>query len=234
MWWCAAAAWAVIPAKEDPREFELGAGAFFDAGGEFMTQPTDNKDGSTTASIPFNGFAGFSPGGGIGLEFRYRGIVGLELDFVRRSQVAQSEFTIEGVDFGWRIQQPATQIPFLVKLTAPVGIVRPNLFGGIEAVIPGDPTVTPPDWPVDLDLTAQSGSWMYVTFGLGFETALPIEDVDLRIPFNIRLSTNPSLPDSAFERATYTIDEGRLVRIDYVAEWQYQAAVTIGVWYYFL
>lgn len=238
MWLLATAALAVVPAKEDPREFELGAGLFFDAGGEFLTQPTDNKDGSTTGAVPFNGFAGFSPGGGLGLEFRYKGIVGLEVDVVRRAQVAKSEFTINGVDFGWQIEQPAWQVPVLVKLSAPVGLVRPNLFGGIEAVIPGNTTVVQPAWPLAIDITADAGSWTYVTFGLGAEFALPIEEVDLRIPFAVRLSTNPSTPKSAFERATYTIEQqggnSVLTRIDYVAEWQYQAAVTLGVWYHFL
>ncbi|MBA2320425.1 MAG: hypothetical protein H0V89_04650 [Deltaproteobacteria bacterium] len=232
MWFLATAALAVIPAKEDPREFELGAGAFFDAGGEFMTQPDDNIDGQP--GLPYNGFAGFSPGGGIGIDFRYRGIIGLELDFVRRTQVAKSEFTIDGTTFPWSIRQSATQIPVLVKLTAPVGLVRPNLFGGIEAVIPGDTSVVDPEWNVDVDLTADAGTWMYVTFGLGFEFALPIEEHDLRIPLNIRLSTNPSLPESAFERATYDVENGVLEGVDYVSEWQYQAAVTLGLFYHFL
>jgi hypothetical protein len=236
MWWLASAAFAVIPAKEDPRELEIGAGAFFDAGGEFMTQPTDNKDGATTL-LPFNGFAGFSPGGGIGIDFRYKGIVGLEFDIVRRSQVGKSEFTINGVDFPWQIQQPATQLPLLLKLSAPVGLVHPNLFGGIEPVIAGDSTVVQPAWPQGFgapDISAEAGSWLYVTFGIGFEFCLPIEDLDFRIPFNIRLSDNPSLPKSAFDRAEYVIDDGQLSRIAYVSEWQYQASITLGVWYFFM
>ena len=236
MWWLASVAFAGIPAKEPPRELEIGAGGFFDAGGEFMTQPTDNKDGSLT-SLPFNGFAGFSPGGGIGIDFRYKGILGLEFDIVRRLQVGKSEFTINGVDFPWQIEQRATQLPLLLKLSAPIGLVHPNLFGGIEPVIPGPATTVQPGWPTGFagpSIEAAAGSWLYLTFGLGFEFALPIEGADLRIPFAIRLSDNPSLPESAFERADYIMEGGQLQRIVYVSEWQYQAAITLGVWYHFL
>ncbi len=233
---------AAVPAKEPPREIEVGAGLFFNAGGVFMTQPADNKDGKP--GLPYNGFAGFSPGAGLQLEGRYKGIVGLEVDVTRWAQNAESEFTIEGISYPWFIRQGAWQIPVLLKLTAPVGIVRPNLFVGPEFVLVGNTTVEEPvGWPAAVDLTAGTPNYMLWTFGLGFETAVPIEGVDLRIPFAIRLSANPGIPKSAFDRATYQVDGapwdgttsgGTLQRIDYISEWQYQAAVTLGVSYWFL
>ncbi len=236
----ALAAHAEIPAREPPREIEVGAGLFFNAGGVFMTQPTDNKDGEP--GLPYNGFAGFSPGAGLQLEARYKGIIGLEIDFTRWSQNAESEFTIDGTSYPWFIRQGAWQIPILLKLTAPVGIVRPNLFVGPEFVLVGETTVEQPAWPVAVDLTAGTPNYMLWTFGLGFETALPIEGLDLRIPFAIRLSQNPGFPKSAFDRATYQVNGapwdgtagGNLQAIDYISEWQYQAAVTLGVSYFFL
>ena len=232
---------AEVPALEPARDIEVGAGLFFNAGGVFMTQPTDNKDGRP--GLPYNGFGGFSPGGGLQLEARVHGFVGLELDISRWAQTGKSEFTINGTSYPWSIQQNAWQVPLLLKFTAPVGIVKPSLFVGPEFVFVGTTTVNPPAWPITgVALTAGTPNYTLWTFGIGFETALPVEKMDFRIPFQIRLSDNPGIPKSAFDRATYTVDgqpwdqvsNGTLEGVDYISEWQYQAAVTLGLSYFFL
>lgn len=234
----ALAAHAEVPAKEPPRDFEVGAGLFFNAGGVFMTQPDDNIDGDP--GLPYNGFAGFSPGGGLQVEARYKGIVGLEVDLTRWAQRAQTEFTIDET-YPWEIRQGAWQVPILLKLTAPVGIVRPNLFVGPEVVLVGKTTIVEPEWSEAVALTASTENYVLWTFGAGMETAIPIEGVDLRIPFAVRLSANPGSWASAYDRATYQVDgapydgtPGTLEAIDYDSEWQYQAAITVGLSYWFL
>jgi hypothetical protein len=243
MFWLAMAvtARAEVPANEPPRDYELGAGLFFNAGGVFMTQPADNKEG--LPGLPYNGFGGFSPGAGLSIDFRFHGIVGLELDFTRWAQKGLTTFDVNDVTYHWSIQQAAWQVPLLLKLTAPVGILKPQLFVGPEFIFPGKTSVNPPaDLPGDIAITADADPWTDWTFGLGFELAIPIEGVDLRIPFQIRLSDYPGEPKSAFDRATYHMNNGQpfplgnppLTGIDYVSEWQYQAAITLGLSYTFL
>jgi len=230
---------ATAAAKALP--IEIGAQAYFNAGGVFMLQPEDNKGGDP--GLPFNGFAGFSPGAGFGLEFRAFRVVGLEINATRWHQVARSEFTLNDQTWNWSIAQNAWQVPVLFQLTAPTGAVQPNLFVGPEFVFPGDATVTDQAWPLAVDLSAGTDAYTLLTFGFGFEFVPPIPKVDLRIPFDIRLSTSPGYPKSAFDRATYYVDGvpydpdssfGTLTAIDYDSQWQYQAAVSLGLAYYFL
>lgn len=232
LWACITVASAVEPPSE--RTVALGAGAFFNAGGTFMTQPRDRSYPGLVGELPFSGWAGFSPGGGVALDVRLKDAVGLEIDVFRSKDHAQSEYGINGVDIGFAVDQPAWHIPILLKGSLPSDSVSPVLFVGYHLVLPGDPRLEQPAG-LPWQLSAKSSSYDLWMFGFGFEAKLPIEDVDLRIPFHLRGSVNTPYPKSATERATYDIDAGGVLQgMEYDLQWEYHAGITLGLSWYFL
>lgn len=212
---------------------EAGAGLFFNAGGTFMSAPTDDVvDGFV---VPTGGWGGYGNGGGLALEARVFGAVGLELDLVRRSDVAQSQYTINGTVLRFTATQGAWHLPILLKFVVPVGIVRPNLFGGGELVFPGSPSITQPD-ALSTTLAAHTEAYKAWAFGLGLEIVPPIEPIDLHFPISFRGAYNTGVGSSAAERADYTLDPGSnlLTEIDHKTVWQWHASVTVGATWFFL
>ena len=210
---------------------DLGVGVFFNAGGSFMDQP-DNRtvDGSV---VPFNGFAGFSPGFGISLEFSGWEILGLEIGLIWSKDVAKSKFILNEVDYPFSTHQRAFHLPVLFELSTPKGPVRPLLFGGREFVFPGKPTVDGPSG-VEMDVEAHNSKYGHWAFGFGFEFALPIDEIDIRIPWTFKGTVDSKWPNSAAELADYTINGNTIAGIDYLTNWQFHAAVGLGLSVHFL
>ncbi|MCB9674067.1 MAG: hypothetical protein H6737_03065 [Alphaproteobacteria bacterium] len=232
LWMLVGTALATAPPTE--REVALGVGAFFNGGGTFMTQPQD-RTGFGLVDLPFSGFAGFSPGGGVSVDFRWRDIVGVEVDLIRSIDTAQSEYGINGVDYRFKAVVPSWHIPMMLKAGIPSKGVSPNLFFGVNVVVPGEPEIQlPTPNGIPWQMTAQTKTYSRMFFGLGFEGRLPIDGVDIRIPFTLRGSMATSYPNSAIERAEYDIRNNVLFGMEYDLRWQYHAAVTLGVSYYFL
>jgi len=232
LWMIGAAALATAPPTE--RDFALGVGGFFNAGGTFMTQPQDRTHPDFAGELPFSGWAGFSPGGGFALDFRFRDFIGIEVDVIRSTDKAETEYTINGTDYRFGVRIPSWHIPIMLKAGIPSKGVSPNLFIGVNTVIPGAIDFPQPAG-IPWQMTAQSKTYSHFLFGLGFEGRLPIEGVDIRIPFTLRGSLNPNYPDAAVDRAVYDIDPNGVFRsMEYDLRWQYHAAVTLGVAYYFL
>jgi hypothetical protein len=224
---------ALATAPPTERKVAVGVGAFFNAGGTFMTQPSDLSH-PQVAELPFSGWAGFSPGGGVSFDVRFFDAIGLEIDVIRSVDQAQSEYTINNTDVRFGVRTPAWHIPILLKAGIPSNGVSPNIFLGALVVAPGE--VDFPDVPgVPWEMTAQTSTYTRFMFGLGFEGRLPIDDVDIRIPFAIRGALAPGYPAAATDRATYDITpDNVLLSMDYDLRWQYHAGVTLGVAYYFL
>jgi hypothetical protein len=220
----------IRPPSERP--VALGVGAFFNAGGSFMTQPQDRSYPGFAGEIPFSGWAGFSPGGGLAVDFRVKDAIGLELDVFRSNDHSQSKYGINGVDVFLAVDQPAWHIPILLKVGVPSDRVSPVLFFGYEMVLPGDPTLPQPaglPWGV----TAKASNYDLWILGLGVEAKLPIDGVDLRVPFNLRGSINTPYPTVATQRATYDVDQaGILHSMEYDLQWQYHAGITLGLTWY--
>lgn len=214
-----------------PLPIQGGAGLFFNAGGTFQAQPLENEvDGFI---VPGQGWGGYGSGGGLALEGRFFDAVGLELDIVYRQDVARSTFSIEGgPEAPFQISQGAWHVPLLLKVVSPVGVVRPNLFGGGEFIFPGTPTITQPDG-FDIELAAHSDAYKAWAFGFGFEFVPPGVPFDLRIPLSFRGAYNTGVGNSAADRADYTINGGLIEAIDYRSVWQWHAAVTLGATVFF-
>ncbi len=215
----------------DPLPLKGGAGVFFHAGGTFMNQPLENEvDGYL---VPAQGWGGFGPGGGLALELRAFDVVGLELDIIRRTDVARTTFTLSGVgEFPFEARQPAWHIPVLVKVGMPTGVVRPNLVGGGQFIIPGDPSNTQPDG-IEIDVTTRSEAYKAWAFGLGFEFAPKGLPIDLRIPLNLRGAYNTGVGNSSSERADYTFFGDTISAIDYRTVWRWHASASLGVSVFF-
>ncbi len=225
----------VASAAANPLPLKGGAGLFFHAGGAFLDQPIENTvsiDGADYI-VPAQGWGGFGAGGGLALEFRAFDAIGLELDIIRRADVAGSTFTLEGVgEFPFEVKQPAWHVPLLVKAQLPTGVVRPSLVGGGVFVFPSDPSITQLDG-VDITLSAHSDTYKAWAFGLGFEFVPKGLPIDLRIPLNLRGAYNTGVGPSSAERATYTLDGGVISAIDYRTVWQWHASASLGVSVFF-
>ncbi len=223
----------------EPRELELGAGAFFHAGGSFLKEPGDRSGGPEGTHLPYHGFAGFGPGVGLGLDLRWRGVVGLELDVIESVDRGTSR-----TDYGEHgeveidVEQPALHVPVMFKGILPAGPVRPFLLAGVEFVRPRQATISAEargGLPWNAALATTAAPYELFLFGFGLEFALPIDGIDLRIPLSFRGAVNPGVPGSARELADFEFGEdGVPTRVKYRTEWQYHAAVTAGVFYHFL
>lgn len=242
------AAAAVIPAEEKPREFEVGAGLLFNIGGNFLTEAdtqTLELDGQPT-NLDYNGFAGGpSFGMGIGIDARWKGLLGLEIDVLRSTDGSQTE----NGPVVTKLTQTSIHVPVLLKGSIPGGIVRPNLVVGFNFIFPSSPKATMnPALLICSNVDAQGNcvgvtsevevgvhaeSYTMFVAGLGFEFALPIENVDLRIPLSLRTEFNTSTPGAVSDRAKFT-SSGNQLKIDYLSEYEYHAAITLGMLYHFL
>lgn len=230
LWMILALALATAPPTERP--VAIGVGGFFNAGGTFMTQPR-NLNHPEFQELPFSGWGGFSPGGGFSFDLRVKDAIGLEVDVIRSIDTAQSKYGINGTDVFFTARVPSWHVPILLKGGIPAKAVSPVLFVGVEVVIPGDIDLPQPEG-LPWQITAQSETYMLWMFGLGFEGRLPIENVDIRVPFHIRGSVNAPYPDAALLRADYDIENGVLNSMEYDLSWQYHAGITLGLSYYFL
>ena len=79
------------------------------------------------------------------------------------------------------------------------------------------------------NIDSEASDYGLLTFGLGFEIALPIPAVDIRIPLSLRGSVNLDTPETTAERTT--LSGGTVV---YNSEWKFHTGVTLGVAWYFL
>ena len=210
-----------------PREWELGVSAHGQVGGSFLSEPDDK---AVTQGSPFEysypGFAGVGGGGGVGLHLAWRGMLGVvtELSYTKDS----GRGAIGGADI--TLTQWALHVPLMVRAAVPSEHFRLFAQVGPEFVLPQSPSAEYDEAIVVTDVNAAADSYINIAFGLGCEFMLPVEEVDLRIPFTLRGSINPSTPAAARDRIR---DAELPQRMSLVSEWEYQAAVSIGLAWYF-
>ncbi len=228
--------------SESSEAVMFGVGTLGALGGNFLDKPDDTHpkyQGVSVGIETYPGFGGVSGGGGLMLEGRFIGLLGLEIDVLRSSDHGHGDLTINGTKFSMTIGQSATHVPVLAKLVAPLPVLRPMVFVGPEFVFPSsaegkvDPVVV--GFP---QIAAKADRYTMVSFGLGMEFVLPVPSIDLRIPFTLRGGYNPSAGDTLDDRATHTITPVgphavRIDKIEYKSEWRYQAHATLGVAAYF-
>ena len=218
--------------KDKPLSFGVGMVAFLGAG--FIDKPSDRnatKGFGPARDDIYPGFGGGSYGGGLMLEGRFLGVVGLEIDLFRSSDRGRGDVTVNGVKSTIELGQSAWHIPLLVKATISISpYVRPCIFAGPELVFPGDASASASPAaasPVGPNPTATVDSYTMLTGGLGFEFKLPIKDVDVRIPLSFRGSYH-SLGSTVGDRVTYT-NAGWVID----TTWKYQTQATLGASYFF-
>lgn len=238
-------------AADEPREWELGVGLLGLVGGSFISDLEDRDkvldiqiDDRTRSNVqfPYPGFAGVGGGGGLAVTGSWRGILALEVDLLYAVERAKGD--INDVDI--EIAQAALHVPILFRAQIPAGAVRPFVMAGPEIVVPLDAEVELEVSPLPVGVpgegaffptTAEGAADTYVAFafGLGFEFRLPVPDADLRIPFTLRGAYH-GVGDKGGDRqsVTCTTTPNRQCTVELKTEWEWQAAATLGLSYYFL
>jgi hypothetical protein len=224
----ASAAWCASAGAEVPG-LDVGVGPLGASTGNFLDEPSEkavmSSDGRTYRAV-YPGFGGLGVGGGLALDVRYLGIVGLELDLLFTNDEGTGE--INGVEI--TLGQSAVHLPILFKLAVPSPLVKPNVFIGWEFVFVGDPKISA-EQPILAALEAEAQDYQLLIFGLGAELAPPIEGVDLRFPVSLRGAIH--LGDTGkIEDRVEVFPGGAGQSFD--SRWQWHIYATLGVMYYFL
>lgn len=220
---------ATAPASAEWRDdVDLGVQALGYFGGNFLTEPGDKiveADDGRLYELIYPGFGGTGSGGGLALDFRYKGIIGLEIGFLFTEEEASGEVN----DFDLTLSHSATHIPVVLKLAAPTELIRPYALIGWQFSFVSNSKA---DFEAGGNVfTTKDEDYGGLAFGFGLEVALPIEGVDIRIPLTVRGMWNTSITDKGADRASY--DPARN-EITYSTAFEYHAGGTLGIAWYFL
>ncbi len=246
------AAWT--DGEEAIRHVEVGVSLFGFANGSFIDDEVDKTttlSNGQTVPLPYPGFGGVGGGGGLTVSGLWRGIVGLETGIVFSLDQGSGQLDFGAGEIDYQVGQNAWHVPLLLKVAAPLATVRPFGFFGVEWVFPSDVAVQErsPDSPQAASLVdVEAGSYWGYAFGAGLEFLVPA-GVDLRIPLTFRGFYNPNVGDKAEDRMSFAPADcdpaqgiggqqsgagGPCSNFVYSTEWQWQAAVSLGLAYYFL
>jgi hypothetical protein len=226
---------SALAADKAGKKFEVGVGVYGAGGVVGLSKPTDKTvtiNGAQGIDTTYPGFFGGTGGVGLMLDARAFQAIGVEVDLyyglAERGKGDLNGFTI-------KIGQSALHVPILLKGTLPVGSVRPFLAVGPELVFPGksEALVTPTPPAGSTSLGAEAASYVLFTAALGAEIRLPIEKLDIRIPFSLRASKNFSTSDKIVDRRTAALSGTNLTSVSYKSEWELQGLFTLGAAIYF-
>jgi len=194
--------------------FQIGAGILGGGGIVAIEKPSDNPSGAPgSATNPdgresYPGFFGPKVGGGVSIEGRAFGAIGLEVEFLRLTETGNADFNGAKIS----IEQTTWHIPMYVKGILPFGAVRPFIGIGPEIVF-SEPN--------------------YVLFGgmIGAEGHIPIgKKFAISIPFSLRYAYDFGLGDKYADRYLN-------VKVLGVAlpkpEFQHNALLTLGVSFHY-
>lgn len=223
---------AAKPPVQKPGKAEIGVHLYGMAVGSFLTEVEDEDKmatvNGTNMQVVYPGFGGFGGAGGLAVDVTYAGIIGLQLGLYGSKDGASG--SINNEDF--EITQTALHVPVLLRAAIPTDSVRPYIFLGPEFVFPSDPEL---DKPVAgmVAVSAEAETYGVFTFGFGFEFMLPVDGMDARIPFSLRGMYNPGVEAGLNGRATYEAEGSTLTAAKFNSEWEWQAAVSLGIAFYF-
>lgn len=217
---------------EKPSKVEIGVHLYGLAVGSFMTSVEDDDKFATIngerVQVVYPGFGGFGGAGGLAVDISYAGIIGVQLGLYGSKDGATG--SINNVDF--EITQTALHVPVLLRAAIPNDSVRPYIFMGPEFIFPSDPEVDKPIAGL-VAVSAEAETYGVFTFGFGFEFMLPVEGMDARIPFSLRGMYNPGVEAGLTGRAEYEAEGNVLTAAKFNSEWEWQAAVSLGIAFYF-
>ena len=207
---------------------EIGVSLLGSAGAVFLNEPEDQTVtiGASEVDVVYPGFGGVAFGGGLTLDIRYAGIVGIETGALLSRDYGAGEINDVNITIG----QSSVHVPLILKLMIPTGMARPFLFGGLEFVMPGEASAEHDSDLLPEDLfTAVADPYRLVSFGFGLEALVGNDNVDIRIPIAIRGGINTSTPEGVEGRAEYNLGSGS---IEFNSEFQYHIMMTVGVSYF--
>ncbi len=232
------------PGEEKIRHVEVGVTLMGMVNGSFLDEPSeaDKMTDGVSGPLLYPGFGGVGGGGGLLVNAMWRGIVGLETGAYFALEQGAGTLNIGGtLEVDYTLGQNAWHVPLLLKVAAPLEVMRPFGYFGVEwafvsgvAVQERDPDNAAAAALVD----AEADDYWLLAFGAGFEFVIPA-GVDLRIPLTFRGAWNPSTGDKAEDRMSRVPENcgnasQPCTQFIYNTEWQYQAAVSLGLAYYFL
>jgi hypothetical protein len=227
------------PAQADWRDdIDLGVHGLGYFGGNFLSEPsnktvheeTDSRGNTLLYQGIYPGFGGTGTGGGFALDFRYVGIIGLEIGCFFTNESAKGEVN----DLDLTLRHSATHVPVMLKVTAKTELVRPFAMIGWQWVFVSDAKA---EFEGGGTIAAKAEDFSLFAFGLGLEIALPIDGVDLRIPLTVRGAWNTSTSEKATDRADYTTNGGTTVvtfPTQISTAFEYYAGGSLGLAWYFL
>lgn len=232
--------WAPAPAVADWMDtLELGVGVRGSLGGSYSGSPDvlrADVEGVSVEPVPYEGWWGFGPGGGLNLDARLFGWLGLELGILITRDKGEEELEYQGVEADLVGINTSLHLPLAVVLTLPARGLRPLLLLGYEVVVPLSTTSTYGSDRLEVETEADAYSLLHT--GLGFEVDLPIDGYDLRIPFVFRVAINLfSDSETLDDRARYEgTRRGPTVVVDkatYGTEYDAHLTLTTGLTWYF-
>ncbi len=233
---------APAPAAADWMDsLELGVGVRGSLGGSYAGAPevlTAEVEGVQVDPVPYEGWWGFGPGGGLNLDARLFGWLGLELGFLITQDEGKEDLEYQAVESQLIGQNTSLHVPLALVLTLPVRGLRPLLLLGYEVVVP---LSTSSEYDSDrLEVETEASTYTLLHTGLGFEVDLPVDGYDLRIPFALRMAINMASDSETLEgRARYegkrlgpsqTVDLEKAV---YSTEFDAHLTITTGLTWYF-
>lgn len=211
----------------------------------------------------YPGFEGTDATIGLMLDFRFWHFFGIEVDLFRQNDRGTGKIVIRdagnlcfvpGIATPYAAQryqvtmgQSAWHVPLLLKLTVSARKVVEQdddvarevrkwfttFAFGPELVFPGDPNLdVSKESGLDYPLRASASNYVMYTGALGFERRITTSQ-DIRLLLSLRGSYNPASGTSAMKRGEYALVESRVVPVTYSSEWRYQAALTLGVGWFF-
>lgn len=215
---------------------ELGVGVRGSLGGSYSGSPetlSAEVEGVEVDPVPYEGWWGFGGGGGLTLDARYAGWLGLELGVLVTEDTGEEELD-DGFLVGTNV---SLHLPFVVVLTLPARGLRPLLLVGYELVVPLS-TTSEYDGTTLESVSTEASAYGLLHTGLGFEVDLPVDGYDLRVPFALRVAINMGSDSTTLDdRARYEGRRaGRGVRVTdavYSTEYDAHLTLTTGVTWYF-
>jgi hypothetical protein len=211
----------------------------------------------------YPGFMGGDITLGAMLDVRYLRFIGFEIDLFRQDDHGTGAITIKDAGslclipavsipyatskYNVTIGQHAWHVPLLLKLSIPgrtvivqrededEEIVRAfaTFAFGPEFVFPETTSFrVSPERGLDYPIQASASNYVMYTGALGYERRLS-DSHDLRLLLSLRGSYNPSAGSTAMERGKYIVANSNIVPVTYESEWRYQAAITLGLGWFF-
>jgi hypothetical protein len=207
---------------------DLGVSVLGTGGYVALDKPSPSSFSSGTSRGEIQGFGGLAVGGGLALEARLFGFLGLEIDGIFSRDRGRGEVRIDGREGQVTLGQSAVHVPILLKGVLPLPGLRPFLVAGPELVLPL-PAKAEVEPAGSVRAVVGTARYTMLTTGVGAELKLPLPSLDLRASFSLRGSYRLGSSSELSERVT-PLGSGALI-LD--GRWRYQGLATAAIGLFF-